>query len=300
VRPEELSMVAGHAVDLTPNEFRPDALAGGTSEVQNLNAYLHEMVRLIRVDGLTFIGNKYRKFARLDPLFQSSTGSVLHAHGLWEGTDLAEKNNVAVAFGPQYGPVTAEQVSKFIRASRRYDELVIAGFSFDAEASAAIQETVEQHTDLKIHQAYISPTINPGMNGLLKETPKSQLFTVFGQPDVKVEKTRGGFVVELRGVDIYDPVANVINSTGAKKVAAWFLDGDYDGRCFCITQAFFPDQNAWEKIAKALKSSADEAAFAAFNGTKSLPFDAGKYKRVAIKVIDPRGNEVMTVKPLED
>ncbi|MBN2448902.1 MAG: hypothetical protein JXR77_00850 [Lentisphaeria bacterium] len=59
----------------------------------------------------------------------------------------------------------------------------------------------------------------------------------------------------------------------AGKVAAWFLDSDYDGRCFCITQAFFPDQDAWGKIAKALGSQADPEAFAAFQGTVSLPLN---------------------------
>ena len=82
-------------------------------------------------------------------------------------------------------------------------------------------------------------------------------------------------------------------------MAAWFLDSDYDGRCFCITQAFFPDQDAWEKIAKALGSSADAEAFEKFSGTESLPFKLGKHKRIAVKVIDPRGNEVTAVRQLE-
>jgi adenine-specific DNA-methyltransferase len=81
----------------------------------------------------------------------------------------------------------------------------------------------------------------------------------------------------------------------ADRVAAWFLDADYDGRTFCITQAFFPDRTAWDKLAKALKEVVDEGRFAALGGTVSLPFPAGKNKRVAVKVIDPRGNEVMRV-----
>ena len=76
------------------------------------------------------------------------------------------------------------------------------------------------------------------------------------------------------------------------------LDGDFDGRCFCITQAFFPDKGQWEKIAKALKGSANEEAFEKLSGTVSLPFPAGKHRRIAVKVIDPRGNEVMAIHPL--
>ena len=102
----------------------------------------------------------------------------------------------------------------------------------------------------------------------------------------------------MEGVDIYDPVDNVVRSTGAGKVAAWFLDCDYDGRCFCICQAFFPDRSAWEKLGKALGSTLDADALAKLSGTVSLPFPRGEHKRIAIKVIDPRGNEVMRVHKL--
>ena len=96
--------------------------------------------------------------------------------------------------------------------------------------------------------------MNPGMNGLLKEQPGSQLFTVFGQPAHHARRPgrRGrvhghdGGRGHLRPGDQHHP------HTDADKVAAWFLDGDYDGRTFCITQAFFPDQSAWEKLSKAL------------------------------------------------
>ena len=149
--------------------------------------------------------------------------------------------------------------------------------------------------------AHIRPDVSPGMDGLLKDTPNSQLFTVFGQPEIEVKQTKTDeYQVTLVGVDIYDPLKGEVRSCGADKVAAWFLDSDYDGRCFCITQAFFPDQDAWEKIAKSLGSSADPEAFEAFKGTASIPFKEGKHKRVAVKVIDPRGNEVMAIKGLPE
>ena len=99
----------------------------------------------------------------------------------------------------------------------------------------------------------------------------------------------------MEGVDIYDPVTNTIRSTEDQKVAAWFLDSDYDGRTFCMTQAFFPDKSAWEKLSKALGGLIDPDRFEALSGTVSLPFPAGKHSCVAVKVIDPRGNEVMQV-----
>ena len=105
--------------------------------------------------------------------------------------------------------------------------------------------------------------------------------------------------MHMEGVDVYDPVKNSIEATKASKVAAWFLDSDYDGRTFCICQAFFPDKDAWKKLATALKGTIDAAALAAYSGTKSLPFTAGQHQRIAVKVIDPRGNEVMAVQRLE-
>jgi len=295
VRPEELSIGEEGLFDATPNEFEQD---GREVEIRNINAYLTRMVQHLRGDGLLFMGNKQKKFSRLEPLFEAQTGGIIHAEGVWEGGDLGGPNTVAVGFGPQYGPVTALQVEELIRAAKRYDDLVVAGFSFDAEATEVIQS--QGHPRLLIHQAYIRPDINPGMEGLLKITPNSQLFTVFGQPEVKVESREDDeWMVRLAGVDIYDPIENTVRSSGAEKVAAWFLDSDYDGRCFCMTQAFFPDQDAWEKIAKALGSNADAEVFEKFSGTESVPFKTGIHKRIAVKVVDPRGNEVMAVRPLE-
>ncbi len=139
------------------------------------------------------------------------------------------------------------------------------------------------------------------MGDLLKTTVSSQLFTVSGTPRTILKGERDGmFTVEMEGVDIYDPVSNTVRSAGASKVAAWFLDTDYDGRCFCVTQAFFPDRSAWEKLAKALNNTLDQEAFAKLAGTVSLPFPAGEHKRIAVKVIDTRGNEVMRVHTLEE
>ncbi len=104
----------------------------------------------------------------------------------------------------------------------------------------------------------------------------------------------------MEGVDIYNPVDNALHATKGEKVAAWFLDSDYDGSTFCITQAFFPDAKAWEKLSKALTGVVDPERFEAFSGVKSLPFPVGTHKRAAVKVISPRGEEVLRVVPLTE
>jgi adenine-specific DNA-methyltransferase len=274
-----------------------------TFDLKNVDSYLDEMTRLLRMDGVRFPNNQEMKVSRLQRLTGQSGG--LHAEGRWHAAgdtddDPEGKATVAVGFGPQYGSVTAMQVEQLIRSANRqgYDALVVAGFSFDGPAQAVIEEST--HPKLKVHMAHIRPDINPGMSGLLKEQPGAQLFTVFGQPRTKLSDPdkKGEYTVTMEGVDIYDPVTNTTHSTEDSKVAAWFLDGDYDGRTFCITQAFFPDKSAWEKLAKALGGVVSEDTFEKFSGKVSLPFPRGKHKCCAVKVIDPRGNEVMQVHKL--
>lgn len=264
------------------------------SEAQNSEAYVDRMVRLLREDGVRFPDNRVMKFAELEVLAE---GSVLHAKGAWG--DGEEERQVAVMFGPQYGSLNTLMVEDGIRAASRrgFDDIVFAAFSFDATAQWTIQDVKDPH--VRLHMAQVRPDV--AMGDLLKTTVSSQLFTVSGTPRTRLAQDRdGSFVVEMEGVDIYDPVSNSVRSTGASKVAAWFLDTDYDGRCFCVTQAFFPDKSAWDKLAKALKGTLDEEAFAKLSGTISVPFPAGTYKRVAVKVIDTRGNEVMRVHSLEE
>jgi len=269
-------------------DIEVESLALYSGEARTTEAYVDKMIRLLSGDGVRFPDNKTVRIFGLEPI----QGSILQAEGSWEIGGLERK--VSVVFGPQYGPVTAEMVEECIpRAGRLgYDDLLVAGFSFDAAATAIITDDV--HPRLRLHYAHIRPDVN--MDGLLKNTPSSQLFTVSGLPRASaIKQPDNEYIVQMDGVDIYDPISNSIIPTGASKVAAWFLDSDYDGAAFCITQAFFPDKSAWDKLSKALTNVVDADRFAAFSGTTSLPFPIGKHKRVAVKVIDPRGNEVMRV-----
>lgn len=275
--------------------------------------YLASMIELISKNGVVFPGGRRMELANMRPL---SLG-ILHAEA--ESGEL----RVAISFGPQYGPVTVHQVSEAILAARAngYDALILAGFSFDSGAQDFLEKIPLK--GLSVHFANISPDVLLG--DLLKTPRHGQLFTVFGQPDVRLyRKTKQGewmaadakdflpamqkgaispdaeCLVEVRGVDVYDPNTGECQSISGQEVAAWFLDVDYDGKVFHVCQAFFPNggKNPWDKLERALKGKIDKRKFEDLRGTVSFPFLPGENRRVAVKVIDFRGNEVMRILPL--
>lgn len=259
--------------------------------------YVSMMINLVRKDGVTFPGGKNMILDNVRPI---ESAGFLHAEAQTrKNGDLAR---VALSFGPRHGPVVARQVEEAMRSAYMmgFDTLVFAGFTFDPEASATIQKN--PHPNLQVHMANIRPDVE--MSDLLKSPKGSQLFTVFGQPDVIVKKFGEEYSVQLLGVDIYDPTKGEVHPSRPEDVAAWFLDQNYDGYTFCITQAFFPkeatNRNPWDKLENALHGSISKEKMEKLRGTISLPFKAGDQKRVAVKVIDQRGNEVIVVKKLEE
>lgn len=287
VHPPEDSIGVESPIGGAPDDFTVES----RDEPSNAEASIDSLVDLLRVDGVRFPDNKEMRFARLEVL---KDGSLLNAEGEWHNGHGDASRHVAVSFGPQYGPVTAKQVEDALRLAVRlgYDELLFAGFGFDGAAQTAIRS--DPNPNVRLHMAHISPDVN--MGDLLKQTRDSQLFSVSGAPRTEMVLVDDGrYVVEMEGVDIYDPLSNSIRSAGGDSVPAWFLDSDYDGRTFCITQAFFPRQDAWKDLARDLKKVIEADTFETFKGTTSLPFQAGEHRRVAVKVIDPRGNEVMSV-----
>ncbi|MDW8012707.1 MAG: hypothetical protein RMJ47_06965 [Bacteroidota bacterium] len=257
--------------------------------------YLTTMITLLQQQGgVLFPGGRKMELRNVRPL------NVGYLHAEAEAGQNGATLRVAISFGPQYGPVTALQVQEAIPTAKTngYDVLIFAGFAFDPEAQAFIQKVPVPK--LQVHFANVAPDVLVG--DLLKTTRASQIFTVFGQPDVAVKRQDDGtFVVELRGVDIYDPLTGEVCSTRGSDVAAWFLDTDYDGKTFHICQAFFPgDPDAWEKLQRALRAQIDPEAFERMRGTVSFPFQPGEHRCIAVKVIDFRGNEVVRVVKLAE
>lgn len=262
--------------------------------------YTDVTIDLLQKSGVTFPGGKHMTIENLRP---TSSASFVHAEG--EAKQNGDKVRIAVSLGPRYGPITAKQVDEAMRSAYKmgFDLLVFAGFAFEPEAQATIQKS--PIPKLVVQMAHISPDVIVGAysnSPLLKTTKTSQLFTVFGEPDVKLERHKDECKVRLLGVDLYDPTTGEVHSSSAGEVPAWFLDEDYDGYTFRICQAFFPKEatatNPWDKLENALRGVVDREKMETFRGTESLPFKVGEQKQIAVKVIDIRGNEVMVVKSL--
>ncbi len=312
----------GQSPPLPPDARSDDIARRGRGEGRIANPaadHITTMIELLRKAGVNFPGGKKLVLENLRPLgvgwlhAEAESVAAMSSSPKIAGGDTGataqravreRPNKVAVSFGPRHGPVTAIQTHEAAQTAsvNGYDVLVLAGFSVDPEAQAFIQKTPIKN--LTIHFANVNPDVLVG--DLLKTSRASQLFTVFGSPDAvvrpaNVETPRRGvstneYVVELRGVDIYDPNTGELHQSRGEDVAAWFLDQDYDGYTFCISQAFFPaNADAWEKLERALKGTLDPEKFEALRGTVSLPFQPGKHNRIAVKVIDMRGNEVIRV-----
>lgn len=114
--------------------------------------------------------------------------------------------------------------------------------------------------------------------------------------------------VELLGLDVYyppgydptDPEKDDVLHESGDNVPAWFLDTDYNELCFYVSQAFFPRTKAWDSLKRSLRGQYEDSLWEHLAGTVSEPFTAGENRRIAVKVIDDRGNELLMVKALEE
>ena len=112
------------------------------------------------------------------------------------------------------------------------------------------------------------------------------------QPDGKLE-------VEVWGVDVYDPTTQEIRSHSTEDIACWFIDADYDGESFFVRHAYFTGAHEpYEKLKRALRAEVDEATWASLYSTTSRPFDRPKTGKIAVKVINHYGDEVLKVFPV--
>ncbi len=132
---------------------------------------------------------------------------------------------------------------------------------------------------------------------LLKSTGTGNLFMVFGEPDVDIKKHKDGkYTIEIKGLDIYDPTTGQVRSNSTADIACWFIDTDYNEESFFVRHAYFTDGEKWyERLQKMLKAEIDESAWDSLYATVSRPFDPPTTGKIAIKVINHYGDEVLKV-----
>ena len=247
-------------------------------------------------------------FVRLEPL---PGQRHLHAEGETRPDEAASRGpqvaalggRAVVSFGPDHAPMEQRQVARAVEEASllvpKPAVIVFAAFQFDPEASKDIDET--NWPGVTLLKAQMNADLLT--DDLKRKRASNESFWLIGQPDVAVERVsdgedEGGFRVSVHGFDYYNTKTGNVESGNPDKIALWMLDPDYDGRSLFPRQVFFPMAGAgdgWAKLAKSLKAEIDATRMAAYRGTVSLPFEAGKHRRAAVKIVDDRGVESLKI-----
>jgi adenine-specific DNA-methyltransferase len=212
-----------------------------------------------------------------------------------EYTDAQGKaHRVAVCLGPEHGTVGPGLVKEAAKEAVKgigFDTLIVCGYYFDPYVS----DEAKQYGALTVLPVDMNRDLTMG-GDLLKKTGTGNLFVIHGEPDLEVKREGGSLIVELRGMDVYDPTTGETRSNSTDDVLCWFLDTDYNGESFFVRHAYFTgDDDPYEKLKRALKAEIDPAAWASLYSTTSRPFDPPATGKIAVKVINHYGDEVLKV-----
>jgi adenine-specific DNA-methyltransferase len=177
-------------------------------------------------------------------------------------------------------------------ARGNFDLLVVCGFAFDPH----VAEEVKRYGKLTVLPTRMNPDLAMG-DELLKKTGAGNLFMVFGEPDVDIAPQKDGkIVIEIKGVDVYDPTTGQIRSSSTDDIACWFIGTDYNGESFFVRHAYFTGaEDPYDKLKRALRADIDEAAWSSLYSTVSRPFHKPESGKIAVKVINHYGDEVLKV-----
>jgi adenine-specific DNA-methyltransferase len=291
------------------------AAAAGLDDVQQLpgtqsadhRTHVERMIEVLRrAPVLRIPGNQTVTLRQVRPPAKTLT---LSAEALIGGANGGDGEPVAILFGPADGPLSERIVREAWDEAglKRYARIFAIGFGIDPKA----REFVEKAGQIGIPCVYLQATMDLQMGDLLKNMRSSQVFSVCGLPDIELRSARAvnskdakkadndRWEVELIGLDTFDPATMEPTHLAGSDVPAWLLDTDYNGMVFRVRQAFFPRTGAWESLKKLLKAEFEDSIWDHLAGTVSAPFEAGEHRQIAVKVIDPRGNELIVVRKLE-
>ena len=230
------------------------------------------------------------RFDRLEPY----AGTWLQGEGEFSDAE-GLPVRVAVSVGPEHGTVGPDHVKEAAKEAVRgtgFDLLLVCGFALDAH----VNEEAKRYGQLTVLPTKMNMDLTMG-DDLLKKTGAGNLFMVFGEPDVAIATDPlGNVTVELRGVDVYDPTTGEVRSNSTDEVACWFVDTDYNEESFFVRHAYFTGAGEpYDKLKRALKAEIDEDAWDSLYRTVSRPFPRPKSGKIAVKVINHYGDEVLKV-----
>ncbi|WP_353429169.1 site-specific DNA-methyltransferase [Paracoccus denitrificans] len=270
--------------------------APAQSQSSSPRAYLDRMIEVLRQSkSLSLPGNVTLQLDNVRPL---ADREYLHAEAVAKN---GSEKTIAIAFGPEDGAIGSDYVFNAAMEAMQqgFGQLFLFGFAIQAKAREILEK-------MKIPTAYISMTPDVVMSDLLKTTKGSEIFSITGLPDVRLEKAGKRddgtplYRVMLRGLDIFLPHLMDTDHIDAENLPCWMLDTNHNGMAFYASQVFFPKTSAWDNLQKSLKGQFEDSVWSHLAGTVSEPFALGDKKRIAVKVIDERGNELMATRSEED
>ena len=243
--------------------------------------------------------------------FETYAGQYVQALGERAGGNTGEAaSRIGVAIGPQYGTVSASFVKNAAREALQAEDidlLAILGFAFDPQVTGVAADDYAITDDGfanvagerklgRIPVLIVRMNVDLLMGEELKKTGAGNLFTVFGEPDINVTIEGDEVTVEIKGVDVYDPTTGDLRSKGPGEIALWMIDTNYNEESFFVRHCYFTgDNDPYRRLKTALKADIDEDAWASLYRTVSRPFPKPSTGKIAVKVINDYGDEVMKV-----
>ena len=209
----------------------------------------------------------------------------------------AEKR-AGIFVGPEFGTVSRPDLVEAAReaADAGFDVLIACAFNYEAHATE-----FNRLGRVPVLKARMNADLH--MAGDLKNTGQGNLFVIFGEPDIDIldasgdaDAEHGQVKVKVNGVDVFHPNTGEVRSDGPDGIACWFIDTDYNQESFFVRHAYFLGQNdPYKALKTTLKAEINQEAWETLHSDTSRPFDKPESGRIAVKVINHLGDEVMKV-----
>lgn len=205
---------------------------------------------------------------------------------------LTTELRAAIFVGPEFGTVSRPDLVAAAREAgdADFDVLITCAFNYDAHSSE-----FNKLGRIPVLKARMNADLH--MADDLKNTGKGNLFVIFGEPDIDLLDAGGGQIqVKIKGVDVFHPTTGEVRSDGAEGIACWFIDTDYNEESFFVRHAYFLGAgDPYKSLKTTLKAEINEEAWSTLKSAISRPFDKPESGRIAVKVINHLGDEVMKV-----